>query len=65
MDFQDVALLPYRASFSTTFPKNCGRGESLRTTICPKTVAGSKHGHVPSKMFLLQQSPSFGSSISW
>ena len=30
MGFQDVAFQPSRASFSTTFVKNCVRGESLR-----------------------------------
>ena len=32
------------ASFSTTCPKNCGRGESLGTTTCPKTGVGGKQG---------------------
>ena len=32
--FQDVASPPSCAMFSTTFLKNCGGGESLRTTTC-------------------------------
>ena len=42
MGSYDVAFVPCRASFLTTFHKNCGRNESLGTTICPKTVAGCK-----------------------
>ena len=29
--FQDVAFLPYRASFSTTFLKHCGRDTYIHT----------------------------------
>ena len=32
MAFQNVAFLLYQASFSATFLKYCGRGESLRPT---------------------------------
>ena len=32
--FQDVAFLASRASFSTTFLRNCDRGKSLVTTTC-------------------------------
>ena len=56
MCFQDVAFLPSRASFSTTFPKNCGRGKRLRTTICHRTVVGGKQGHAPCTIPLHQQS---------
>ena len=35
MDFQDVVFL-FCAGFSTTFHKNCGRGESLKTTHVSK-----------------------------
>ena len=38
MDFQDVAFLPSKPSFSITFLKNCGRGENLVTTTCLRTV---------------------------
>ena len=55
MDFQDVEFLPSRARFSTTFLKNCGRGESLRTTTCPKTVVGGKQSHAPCKILSLKQ----------
>ena len=47
--FQDSAFLSSTSSISTTFLKNCGRGESLSTTTCRKTVAGGKKGHVPCK----------------
>ena len=47
--FQDVAFLPTRACFGTTFLETEGRDESLRTTMCLKTVVGGKQGHVPCK----------------
>ena len=56
MAFQDAASLSSRASFSTTFLKNCGRSESLGTTTCPKTVVECKQWHAPSKVLSLQQS---------
>ena len=56
MGFQDVAFLPSRTSFSTTFLKNCGRGEGFRTTTCHKTVVGGKQGHAACKLFLIQRS---------
>ena len=40
--FQDVVFLPSRASFST-FLKNCGRCESLRTTTRLKSVVGVRY----------------------
>ena len=55
MGFPDVAFQPFRASLFTTLLKNCGRGESLETTTCPKTVVGGKQGHAPWKIPLLQQ----------
>ena len=55
MGFQDVSFLPSKASFSTTFPKNCNTGESLRTTTYNKTVVGGKQGHAPCKILLVQQ----------
>ena len=56
MHFQDVVFLPPPppATFST-FRKKCGRGESLRTPKCRKTVVGGKQRHVPCKILLLQQ----------
>ena len=55
--FQDVVFLSSRASYSTTFLKNCGRGESLGTTTCLKTVVtGSMPLPAPCKILLLQQS---------
>ena len=56
MAFQDVSFLPCRASFSTTFLKNCDSGESLGTTTCLKTAVGGKQGHAPSKILTFQQS---------
>ena len=56
MDFQDVAFLPSRTRFSTTFLKNCGRDESLGTTTCLKNVVGGKQGHALCNIHLLQQS---------
>ena len=53
MGFQDVAFLPSIASFSTTFLKNCGRGESLRATTCPTTVVVGKQWYGPCKILLL------------
>ena len=55
MGFHDIVFLPTRASFSTTFLKYCSRGESLRTTTCPKTVIWGKQWHARSKIPLLQQ----------
>ena len=51
VDLQDVALLPSRACSSTTFFKDCGRGESLRTTTCLKTVVGVSQGILHIKYF--------------
>ena len=51
--FQDVAFLPSRTSFPPYFLKNCGRGESLRITTCPKTVIGGKQGHAHCRILML------------
>ena len=59
MGLQDVAFLPSRASVSTKFLKKCGRGDSLRTTTCLRTVDGGKQGHALCRILLLQQSPFF------
>ena len=55
MGFQIAEFLP-QASFSTTFLKNYGRGESLRTATCPKIMVGGKQGHASCKILLFQQS---------
>ena len=55
MVFLDVAFLPSRAISFTTFLKNCGRGESLGTTTCPKTVARGNQRHATCNICLLQQ----------
>ena len=52
MGFQDVVLLPSQATLSTTFLKNCGRGEIFGTTACFITVVGGKVGHDPYEIFL-------------
>ena len=44
MGFQDVAFMPSRDSFSTTFLRECGRREGFRTTKCLKTVVVGKQG---------------------
>ena len=55
MGFQDVVFLPSsRASFSTTFHENCGRGESLGTATCHMTVAEGKQRHAPCRILLLR-----------
>ena len=51
MGFQDLAFLLSRASLPTTFLKNCGRGESLGKTTCPKTPVGVDNGMLPVKYF--------------
>ena len=42
MGFQDVVFLSSRGSFSTTFLKNCVRGEALRAATCLATMGGCK-----------------------
>ena len=49
MGLQDGAFLPSQNSFSTTFLRNCGRGENLETTTCLKTVVDVSKG-----MFLVK-----------
>ena len=51
MGFQDVAFLPSRTSFSATFIKKFGRGESLWTTTCLESVFGVIKGMLPVKHF--------------
>ena len=55
MGFQNVALLLSRASISTIFLDNCGRGESLGTTKYLRDANGGKQGHDPCKVLLLRQ----------
>ena len=55
MGLQGVAVQPSRAGFSTTFLKSCGRGESLGTTTCHKTVVQGRQEHAPFKILLLPQ----------
>ena len=64
MGLQDVAFLPSRASFYTTFLKNCGRGEILGTTTCHKTVVGDKPGFLHLKYFCSNKSSFCVSRIS-
>ena len=45
--------------------KNCGKGESLGITICPKTVLGGKQGHAVYNVLSLQQSLFCVCHISW
>ena len=53
---------PSRASSSTTILKNCGRGESLWTTTCLKTVVG---GRLPVKYGCSTKPLFCVSGISW
>ena len=53
MSLQDVAFLPSRASFSTTFSKNSGIGGNLVFTTCHKTVVRGKQGHALCKILLI------------
>ena len=46
-----LSLLCYCHVFSTIFLKNFGRGESLVTTTCLKTVVGVNKGMLPVKYF--------------
>ena len=52
--FQDVAFLPSRASFSTTFLQSCARNECLVTTTCLIALVWGKQGHAPCKILSLQ-----------
>ena len=54
MGFQYVGLLPSRASFYTSFLKDCGRDENLIAATCLSTVFRSKHGHAPCKIASLK-----------
>ena len=49
--FFDLAFMPARATFYNIFFTNCGRGESLRTTTCPKTVVWVSKGMLHVKYF--------------
>ena len=51
MGLHDKAFLPFRDIFSTTFLKNCGRGERLRTTTYHKTVTRVKQSILNVKYF--------------
>ena len=42
VSFEDIAILPSRARFSTTFLKNCVGNDSLGATTCLKSVVGGK-----------------------
>ena len=56
MGFHDVEFLPSSASFFTTFLKNCGSSESLRTATCLNTVVGVSKGMLPVKYFFCTKS---------
>ena len=65
MALQGVAFLPSRATFYTTFLHNCGRGESLKTTTCPKTVVGVSKGMMSVKCLRSNKASFCVSGISW
>ena len=44
MGFPDVAFMPSRGRFATTFLNTCGRSEGHGTTTCLKCGCG-KQGH--------------------
>ena len=56
MSFQDVAFLPSKASFYTTFVEYCGRCEGLRTTTFSIAVDVGRHGDGLCRVFLVQRS---------
>ena len=64
LGFQDVAFLPYRASFYTTFIKHCGRGEGLWTTTCLKLWLGVSKGMLPVRYFRFNEASFCVSQIS-
>ena len=59
MGFQYVAFLPSRASFFSTFLKNCDGVVSLGTTTYHKTVVGVSKGMLPVKYFRPNKASSF------
>ena len=66
MGFRNVVFQSSRASHSSTFPKNYGRGESLGTTNCPKAVVGVSKGMVPVECFCSNNAPSLCvCRVSW
>ena len=65
MGFQDVVILPSRASFSTIFFENCGNGEGLRSIKCLKVVIGVSKGMLHGKYFCSTNPPSCDIRISW
>ena len=56
MGFQEVAFQPSRASFLTTFLKNCGKG--VGTITYPKAIVRVSKGIQPEK-FLCSNKASF------
>ena len=56
MGFHDVEFLSSRACFCPTFLKKCGRGESLWTATCIKTIVGVSKGMLHIKYILFNKS---------
>ena len=54
--FQDVAFLPSRASFCSTFLKNCDRCYDLGTASCLQAVGWMSKGMLPVKSFSYNRS---------
>ena len=48
-EFSGCIVPAPRACFSSTFHKNCGRGESHGPTTCLRTVIGGKQDMLPVK----------------
>ena len=51
MCFQDVASLPSRVSFYTTFLENCVSGKGLGTVTHLRTVVRGRQGNAPCILF--------------
>ena len=55
MGYHDMAFLPSRDSFYTTFLKKYLTSQGLGTTTFPKTVVGGKQGYSPCKVISLHK----------
>ena len=64
-EFSGCMFLPSRPGLYTTFLKNCGRGESLETPTCPRTVVGVSKGMLAVKFHCPNRACFYVSRISW
>ena len=65
MGLQDAAIQPSRVRFCSALLKNCGRGESLSTATCLRTVVGVSKGMLPVRSFCSNNSSFCVSLIFW